>query len=158
MSSEEKTRLGRDVYIALAAVGWADGKLEQDEADAIVRAALDEGLELSDIAEIEEATKKPVSIANVDQKLSKEDRLYVYAIAAWIAKMDGVITAAETGALGKLATDLKIPERPREIVMEIVESITTSSGDNRPSRYDLPKLRNVIVERLRAAQAKRLEG
>jgi hypothetical protein len=37
--TDAKTRLGRDVYVALAAVGWADGKLDQDEADAIVRAA-----------------------------------------------------------------------------------------------------------------------
>ena len=156
--SEEKTRLGRDVYIALAAVGWADGKLEPDEADAIVRAALEEGLELADIAEIEEATKKPVSIGIVDQKLSKEDRLYVYGIAAWIARMDGVVTDDESSALGKLASALKIPERPREIVMKIVQDIAALSGDNRPARYDLPELRRVIGERLKAAQARRAEG
>jgi hypothetical protein len=153
--SEEKTRLSRDVYIALAAVGWADGKLEPDEADAIVRAALDEGLELADITEIEEATKKPVSIGAVDQKLSKEDRLYVYGIAAWIAKMDGVVTDGEGTALGKLAAALKIPDRPREIVMDIVQDIASQSGDNRPARYDLSALRRAIGERLKAAQAKR---
>lgn len=156
--SEEKTRLGRDVYIALAAVGWADGKLESDEADAIVRAALDEGLELTDIAEIEEATKHPVDIGVVHQKLSKEDRLYVYGIAAWIARMDGVVTDDESSALGKLATVLKIPDRPREIVMKIVGDIASLSGDNRPARYDLSELRRVIGERLRAAQAARVEG
>jgi uncharacterized membrane protein YebE (DUF533 family) len=156
--SEEKTRLGRDVYIALAAVGWADGKLDPDEADAIVRAALDEGLEIEDIAEIEEATKKPVNIGIVDQKLSKEDRLYVFGIAAWIAKMDGVVTDDETSALGRLAGALKIPERPREIVMKIVQDIASLSGDNRPARYDLVELRRVIGERLKAAQAKRAEA
>jgi uncharacterized membrane protein YebE (DUF533 family) len=156
--SEEKTRLGRDVYIALAAVGWADGKLESDEADAIVRAALDEGLELADIAEIEEATKNPVDIGVVHQKLSKEDRLYVYGIAAWIARMDGVVTDDESSALGKLATVLKIPDRPREIVTKIVGDIASLSGDNRPDRYDLGELRRVIGERLRAAQAARVEG
>jgi uncharacterized membrane protein YebE (DUF533 family) len=156
--SEEKTRLSRDVYIALAAVGWADGKLETDEADAIVRAALDEGLELEDIAEIEAATKSPVDIGAVEQKLSKEDRLYVYGIAAWIARMDGVVTDDETTALEKLGNMLKIPDRPREIVMKIVADITQLSGDNRPARYDLGELRRVIGERLRAAQAKRVEA
>ena len=29
-------RLGRDVFLALAAVGWSDGKLHEEEADAIV--------------------------------------------------------------------------------------------------------------------------
>jgi hypothetical protein len=156
--SEEKTRLGRDVYIALAAVGWADGKLESDEADAIVRAALDEGLELEDIAGIEEATKNRVDIGSVEQKLSKEERLYVYGIAAWIARMDGVVTDDESTALDKLGDMLKIPDRPREIVTKIVADVASLSGDNRPARYDLAELRRIIGERLRAAQAARVEG
>jgi hypothetical protein len=40
--AEEKHPLGRDVYIALAAVGWADGNLDLEEAYASVRTA--EGL------------------------------------------------------------------------------------------------------------------
>src|SRR5262245_6986459 len=132
----EKTHLGRDIYVALAAVGWADGKLDQDEADAIVRAALDEGLELAEIAEIEEATKQPIDLGVIDRKnLSKEDRLYVYGVAAWIAKMDGVVSDEEKAALKKLGDTLKVPDRPREIVDKIVEDVAASSGD-RPARYD----------------------
>jgi len=154
--SEEKTRLGRDVYVALAAVGWADGELDQNEADAIVRAALDEGLELAEIAEIEEATKKPIDLGVIDRKnLSKEDRLYVYGIAAWIARIDGVISEGERGALAKLGESLKIPERPREIVDHIVADVAAQSGDDRPDRYDLGALRRIIGERLAASQARR---
>jgi uncharacterized membrane protein YebE (DUF533 family) len=113
----ERARLGRDVFVALAAVGWADGKLDQEEADAIVRTALEEGLELDEIAEIEEATKNPIDIGVVDRKgLSKEDRLFVYGVAAWIARMDGVVTDGENEALKKLGASLKVPDRPREIV------------------------------------------
>jgi uncharacterized membrane protein YebE (DUF533 family) len=152
----EKTRLGRDVYVALAAVGWADGKLDPDEADAIVRAALDEGLELEEIAEIEAATKGPIDLGVIDKKgLSKEDRLYVYGVAAWIARMDGVVSDAEQAALKKLGEALKVPERPREIVNRIVEDVAELSGDNRPSKYDLGRLREIIGERLAAAQAKK---
>src|SRR5688572_11378834 len=151
----EKTRLGRDVYVALAAVGWADGKLDQDEADAIVRAALEEGLELAEITEIEAATKAPIDFGVIDRKnLSKEDRLYVYGVAAWIARLDGVISAEEKLALVKLGDDLKVPERPREIVDAIVEDVAASSGD-RPDRYDLAALRRIIGERLEAARARR---
>src|SRR5206468_12674692 len=50
---EEQRRLGRDVFIALAAIGWADGKLDSEEADAIVRTALEEGLAIDEISEIE---------------------------------------------------------------------------------------------------------
>ena len=154
--TEQKNRLGRDVFIALAAVGWADGKLDQEEADAIVRTALEEGLELDEIAEIEEATKHPTDIGVVDRKnLSKEDRLFVYGVASWIARMDGVVTDSESSVLLKLGDMLKVPPRPREIVDKIVQEVTTMSDDVRPARYDLLALRRIITERLRAAQAKR---
>jgi uncharacterized membrane protein YebE (DUF533 family) len=155
----DKTHLGRDVYVALAAVGWADGKLESDEADAIVRAALDEGLELEEIAEIEAATKNPIDLGVIDRKgLSKEDRLYVYGIARWIARMDGVITDAEKAALQKLGDELKVPQRPREIVDGIVDNVAEMSGDARPALYDLGALRTIIGERLAAAEARRKEA
>jgi uncharacterized membrane protein YebE (DUF533 family) len=152
----EKTRLGRDVYLALAAVGWADGKLEADEADAIVRCAVEEGLELAEIEAIEAATKSPIDLGVVDRSaLSKEDRLYVYGVAAWIARMDGVVSDGEEAALKKLAEALKVPDRPREIVDHIVEKVAAESGDNRPSRYDLGALRTIIGERLKAAEQQR---
>jgi uncharacterized membrane protein YebE (DUF533 family) len=76
--SEEKQKLGRDVYVALAAIGWADGQLDPEEADAIVRTATEEGLDIAEIEEIEAATKSPVDIGEIDRRnLSKEDRLFV---------------------------------------------------------------------------------
>lgn len=152
----EKTRLGRDVYVALAAVGWADGQLDPDEADAIVRAAVEEGLELEAINEIEAATKTPLDLGVIERKaLSKEDRLYVYGVALWIARMDGVVSDAERAALSKLAGALKVPERALTVVERIVESVAQQSGDTRPARYDLVALRNIITERVASAEAKR---
>jgi uncharacterized membrane protein YebE (DUF533 family) len=149
--TEQKTGLGRDVYIALAAVGWADGHLDQEEADAIVRTALEEGLEIdeiAEIAEIEEATKNPVDIGVIDRKnLSKEDRLFVYGVASWITRLDGVVTGAEQGALQRLGDALKIPEKPRAVVDAIAQDVANAS-DDRPDRYDLLALRRIISERL----------
>src|SRR3954463_2302814 len=105
--AEEEPKLGRDVYIALAAVGWADGNLDQEEADAIVRTALEEGLDLTEIAEIEAATKERVDLGVIDRKnLSKEDRLFVYGVACWLTRLDGLVTEAETKALADLADTL----------------------------------------------------
>jgi uncharacterized membrane protein YebE (DUF533 family) len=146
--SERKTGLGRDVYIALAAVGWADGQLDQEEADAIVRTALEEGLDIDEIAEIEEATKNPVDIGVIDRKnLSKEDRLFVYGVASWITRLDGVVTESEQNALHKLGDALKIPDKPRIIVDGIAQDVANLS-DDRPARYDLLALRRVIGDRL----------
>jgi uncharacterized membrane protein YebE (DUF533 family) len=151
----EKPRLGRDVYVALAAVGWADGKLDQEEADAIVRTALEEGLDIGEIAEIEAATKEPIDLGVIDRKnLSKEDRLFVYGVACWLTRLDGVVTEAESAALTRLGESLKIPDKPRQIVDGIAQDIA-NRGDDRPDRYDLLGLRQAISERLQAAAAKK---
>lgn len=153
--TEQKTGLGRDVYVALAAVGWADGQLDQEEADAIVRTALEEGLDIDEIAEIEEATKNPVDIGVIDRKnLSKEDRLFVYGVASWITRLDGVVTDTEQAALKKLGEALKVPEKPMSIVDGIAQDVANLS-DDRPDRYDLLALRRIIGERLTASSAKK---
>lgn len=152
--TERKTGLGRDVYLALAAVGWADGQLDQEEADAIVRTALEEGLEIDEIAEIEAATKSPIDIGVIDRKnLSKEDRLFVYGVASWIARLDGVVSAAEQSALAKLGEALKVPEKPRAVVDGIAQDVANLS-DDRPARFDLLALRRIIGERLAMAGKK----
>jgi uncharacterized membrane protein YebE (DUF533 family) len=146
-----KTGLGRDVYLALAAVGWADGQLDQEEADAIVRTALEEGLDLAEIAEIEEATKSPLDLGVIDRKnLSKQDRLFVYGVASWITRLDGVVSEGEQAALRKLGEALKVPEKPRAVVDGIAQDVANLS-DDRPARYDLLALRRIIGERLAAS-------
>jgi uncharacterized membrane protein YebE (DUF533 family) len=152
--ADDKARLGRDVYIALAAIGWADGQLDPDEADAIVRTALEEGLDLDEIGAIEEATKKPVDIGVIDRSgMSKEDRLFVYGVASWMTRLDGQVTDSEIAALGRLGDALKVPEKPRQQVDKIVEQVAALSENDRPARYDLVALRKTITERLAAAQA-----
>lgn len=150
-------KLGRDVFISLAAIGWADGKLDPDEADAIVRAALDEGLSLDEINEIEAATKSPVTLDFIDRSfMGKDDRLFVYAMAAWIARIDGTITAEEVHALANLGDLLGVPARPRKAAEVLVEEIA-AEGD-KPYRYDLARLKKTITERLLEAERARLEA
>ncbi|MFO0570045.1 MAG: hypothetical protein U0263_30660 [Polyangiaceae bacterium] len=105
--ADEKHKLGMDVYIALAAVGWADGNLDPDEADAIVRTAMEEGLGLEEIDEIEKATKEPVDIGEIDRRgMSKQDKLFVYAVAAWMTWLDGEVSEAEVSALANVGEAL----------------------------------------------------
>jgi uncharacterized membrane protein YebE (DUF533 family) len=151
-------RLGRDVFLALAAIGWADGKLDQEEADAIVRTALEEGLELEEIAEIEEATKKPIDLAFIDRStMSKADRLFVYAVAAWMTRLDHKVHDSETAALAKLGDLLKVPEKPREYASEVAKEVAMLGDGDRPARYDIKRLRQILGERLDEAQKLRAE-
>ena len=148
-----ETKFGRDIFVALAAIGWADGQLEADEADAIVRAAVDEGLSLEEIASIEESTKEPVDLGVIDRSaMTKDDRLFVYAVACWIARLDGRVTPAESDALAKLGERLGVPERPRVHAEAIVREVADGPEGDRPARYDLAALRRILGERLRQAQ------
>lgn len=151
--SESENRLGRDVYMALAAIGWADGNLDQDEADAIVRTALEEGLALEEIAEIEEATKTPVALDQIKlDRLTKEDRLFIYAVASWMTRIDGVVHEGEVSALAKLGDTLKIPPAPREHADAIAIEVAGLPEGDCPDRYDIPRVRKLISERLNEAR------
>jgi uncharacterized membrane protein YebE (DUF533 family) len=148
-----ETRLAKDVFVALAAIAWADGQLDPDEADAIVRAAADEGLSLEEIAGIEESTKTPVDLGVIERgSMSKDDRLFVYAVACWIARMDGKVTQSESEALAKLGDRLGVPERPRVHAESLARQIAEEPEGDRPARYDLVALRRILRERLAAAK------
>lgn len=156
--TESKTSYGRDVWMALAAIGWADGKLDEDEADAIVRTALDDGLDLDEIAEIEEATKNRIDLGAIDlSKLTKEDRLFIYAVACWLTRIDGKVTDEERKALEKLGNTLKIPEKPRQHAEHIAWEVADSSEALRPAFYNLPKVKELISERLGEARKLRAD-
>ncbi len=139
-------QLGRDVFMALASIGWADGKLDGNEADAIVRLATDEGLELEEIAEIEEATKDPANLKAVDLvKLSEVDRLFVYAVATWMTRVDGRVDEGEVERLRDLGERLAVPEDQR-IVVDGLSRDVGEAGES-PLRFDLGRLRALIVQR-----------
>jgi len=143
------------VFLALAAIGWADGNLDQEEADAIVRTALEEGLELDAIEEIERATRTRLELDSLNlEGMTKEDRLFVYGVAAWMTRLDGTVEAAELEALGRLGDLLRIPVGPRQAVDAVAQEIALLPEGDRPARYDLARLRANIAERLERSRAK----
>jgi len=147
--------LGLDVYIALAAVGWADGQLTRQAADAILRTAAEEGLDIDSLQKLEEAVKNPVDMGVVDRmNMSKSDRLFVYAVASWIATLDGEASVRTRDALEQLAKALGVPEAPRQRADEVLREIATEA--DRPDRFGLRTLRETLDERLDAARAARL--
>jgi len=147
--------LGRDVYLALAAVAWADGQLTQEAGDAIVRTALEEGLDLDTVQEIEEAVKSPQTVGSIDRlTMSKSDRLFVYAVASWITLLDGRVTEREEEVLSRLAAVLSVPAVPRAHADAIMKEI--ASKGNRPDKFDLFSLRRRLDEELELAHAARL--
>jgi uncharacterized membrane protein YebE (DUF533 family) len=146
--------LGRDVYLALAAVGWADGKLSDQAADAILGAAAEEGLDLDDLERIRAAVQAPVDLGRVDRaNMSKSDRLYVYAVASFIASLDGEVSAERRERLAALGTLLAVPEQPRNRADAIMRELTT--GADGSAQLDLRALRRTLDDKLEAARRAR---
>lgn len=145
-------KLSKDVFIALASVAWADGHRDAEEADAIVRAAVETGLDLDEIEAIETATKAPVELGKIDLTgLAREDRVFVYAIACWIARLDGRVTDEESATLSSLGDQLGVPERPQAVAEALVREVAALPEGDRPVRYDLGRLRELIGEKLSKA-------
>lgn len=141
--------LHKNVFLALAAVAWADGKIEPDEADAIVRAALDSGMELDDVAEVEFAASTAIELSTVElPPMSKEDRVFVYALACWIADIDGNFSEAEAKVVAALGERLGVPEKLRARAEGLIKEAAALPEDRRPALFDLDKLRALIGERL----------
>lgn len=134
--------MGKDVYLALAAVGWADGNLDGDEADAIVKAALGDGHELEALAEIEEATKAAHPLGPIDvSKLSEGDRKFVFAVATWMCALDGELHEGEKKILDELAGRFELDDETRADIGIIVREVAYDSEGDSPFQYDLDALR-----------------
>jgi tellurite resistance protein len=159
----EPSRLKKDVFVSLAAIAWADGKLDPDEADAIVRAAADEGLSLEEIAQVEASTvayrskppeqtsdarTPPIATLLDRTNMTKEERIFVYAVACWIARIDGDVSAGESDALRALGERLGVPDRIRARAEHLAKEVAELPEGDRPLRYDLATLRRLIGERL----------
>jgi uncharacterized tellurite resistance protein B-like protein len=107
-------KLGRDVFVALASVAWADGKVAPEEAEALCGAARACGLEGADLDAVVAATERPVGLDEVALlRLEDGEKTFVYAIACWLACADGQVVEAERASLRQLGEllDLDAEER-----------------------------------------------
>jgi uncharacterized tellurite resistance protein B-like protein len=152
-------RLPKEAFLALSVVAWADRRLDPDEADAIVRAAADEGLSLEELEEVESGTNayrnrahdahEAPDLSFLDRSnMSKEDRVFLYAVACWIAQLDRVVTPEESNVLRLLGERLGVPDRTRARAEELAKEVAALPEGDRPARYELGKLRERIGDKL----------
>ncbi|GAC1353236.1 MAG: hypothetical protein NVSMB1_24600 [Polyangiales bacterium] len=142
-------KLGRDVFMTLAAVGWADGNLDPEEAEGIRRAAVESGLSLEEIDQIEDAIKTPATLDRLDRtKLDAVDRTFVYATAVWLARLDGCVAPEERAVLKKLGDLLNIPDGVRSQASAAALEVAQLPSGDRPARYDFHRRRLRVEKRL----------
>jgi hypothetical protein len=141
--------LSKASFLALAALGWADGSLQRVEAVGLLRAAREGGLSPGDLAEIETATKHKTSIEDCDLAgMSQWDQVMTYALAAWFAQLDGVHSTSEQTVLVKLGDKLGLSEALRKRASAVAYDIACLPEGGRPDRYDFEKLAARLAERM----------
>jgi uncharacterized membrane protein YebE (DUF533 family) len=134
-------KLPKQAFVALLSVGWADGALARSEAAALVHAARQHGLADADVAEIEVATKSPVALAAFDPgEMTPWERVVTYALASWLARLDGVESRSETTTLKALGERLGLAEAVRERAAAAAFDVAVLPESARPERYDFDKL------------------
>jgi uncharacterized membrane protein YebE (DUF533 family) len=141
--------MNRHVFLALATVAWADGVLAPEEREGILRAAAGAGFSPQDCAELDAAIQKPRDIESLNLgRLSAIDRVFVYATAVWLARIDGVMDPGEIEALKRLGDKLMISEKKRAAADAAAVEVATQPTGNRPDKYDLVSLRKLLEQRL----------
>ncbi len=142
-------RLPLTVFQVLLAIGWADGRLDDDERDAVLAAAAVEGLDSAQLASLRESAAERVELDSIDvSRLRAHARQYVYAVARWIALLDGELTDREAAALRILGFVLRMPlVHQVEIDTIVREIIDTVPG--RDMRAMILSLRDAVRSRLR---------
>lgn len=141
--------LPKQSFLALAAIGWVDGSLQRIEAEGLTRAAKEGGLGEADIAEIEKATKTKQDLESLDVSgLGKWEQVLTYALGAWFAQLDGVVSTSEHETLVALGNKLGLDEPLRKRAAAAAYDISCLPDGGKPARYDFAKLVVRLKEKL----------
>lgn len=152
-------KLGKNVFLALTAVGVADGAASEKELEALVHAAEDSELSAADVAEIKQAAQAGKgNFAGVrNLPLTPEERLFAYGIATWLVRVDGMVMPEEKMALMKLGDALLLADGDRTRASAASFKVWQQDPTVRPDRFDLNKLadgiRTALAESMRPASS-----
>jgi uncharacterized membrane protein YebE (DUF533 family) len=142
----ERMELGKDVFVALAALAWADGSVAPEEVEALMGAAAASGLLPEELDAVEEALREPVSIDRLEGlRIEGEDRLFVYGVGLWLVRADGVVTEDESEAVGKLARVLGLTAEERALATSAAAGLSSFSIDEDEPPRSLSTLTHEII-------------
>jgi hypothetical protein len=136
-------------FLALAAIGWADGSLQRIEREGLVRAAKECGLAGDELAQLEKASTEKRSLDGVDLSgLTRWEQVLTYALASWFAALDGVISTSEHETMVLIGNQLNLEDSLRVRAAAAANDIACLPEGGKPDRYDFAKLTVRLRERL----------
>jgi hypothetical protein len=141
--------LPKESFLALAAVGWVDGSLQKVEATGLLRAAKEAGVSGDDLVAIEKAAKNKTTLDDLELGgMTDRQQVTTYALAAWFAALDGVISTSEHTTLQALGDKLGLAAPLRARAAVAANDIACEPAAGRPDRFDFQKLDARLRERL----------
>lgn len=141
--------LPKQSFLALAAIGWVDGSLQRIEAEGLIRAAKEGGLSEADVAEIQSATKAKQELSAIDVSgFGKWEQVLTYALGAWFAQLDGVVSTSEHETLVALGDKLGLDDPLRKRAAAAAYDIACLPEGGKPGKYDFGKLVARLKEKL----------
>ena len=143
-------KLGKNVFLALTAVGMADSAASESELEGLVHAAASSGIEGAELEEITQAARSQKgNFAEVKRlSLTPEERLFAYAIAAWLVRIDGMVMPEEKMALAKFGDALLLADGDRTRASAASFRVSQLDANARPERFDLSALGDAIRQAL----------
>jgi tellurite resistance protein len=120
----------KDVFVALAAIAWADGKLASSERGALLEAARACGLDEATVTGIDATIATYVDLNDLARlTLRDEERAFVYGLALWLAGVDGVVDPSEQRVLEALRTLLGVTKDDESRGTKTRDLILALAGD-----------------------------
>jgi hypothetical protein len=103
------------------------------------------GLADEDLKAVEQATTEGVSLDDLDLSgLTPWQQALTYALAHWLAKVDGIVSTGELATLRKLGARLTLPELKLRAAESAVTDVVCLQEGNRPGKFAF----DALVERL----------
>lgn len=141
--------LPKEAFLALAALGWADGSMRKDERAGLARAAKACGVEGDDLAAVEAALTKQTTLADfVPGDMTEWQRLLTYALAVWLTRLDGIQSTDEHVSLADLAKRLDLPKPTCDRASAAALDVAVLPAGGRPETFDFVKLAERLKEKL----------
>jgi hypothetical protein len=150
----DETRLPIEAFRVLAAIAWADDRIDPQEIEAIGRAARAEGYADAELASVDAALAHRTSLADTDvESLSARQRLYLYAMATWVATLSFGINEPERSFLDQLREKMELTTQETEALDEALCDLLLKPHGMRPERFDFAGLRQAVADKVEAVEA-----
>ncbi len=141
--------LPASALLAIAAVAWADGFLRKSEAQALLRVARAAELSPEDYARVQAALDTAPALDALDlEPLTGQARALAYAIATWLAKLDGVTNTEELANLKRLQEKLGLPKAKLDAAASATFDVMVLPGGGTVDGFDLGALAARLTEKL----------